>query len=282
MHIVLNKQQLANWQARGYLVIPGAFSAAQVGMLREAAADIVAGHDVEAHRTIFSTADRDAGRDEYFLASAQSVHCFLEEGAVDEHGALNRPKQLAINKIGHAPHDRVPAFTQFCRLPVISAVLRDLGLAEPVLWQSMYIYKQPRIGGEVRWHQDASYLHTQPPAVIGMWVALEDAREDNGCLWMAPGAHRSPLRERFEVDWALRKGTLTTLDSSPWPGPGEAVSVPASAGSMVIFSDLMPHYSSSNRSAVSRQAFTLHFSEADVAWSGSNWLQRPDLEPFTL
>lgn len=282
MKHALDRAQNALWQTQGFLVLENAFDARAVKTLRAAAADIVTRFDADRHRSIFRTTDRDAGRDDYFFDSAESVHCFLEEGAVDADGKLNRPKERAINKIGHALHDRVPEFRAFCTQPVIGALLRDLGMDDPVLWQSMYIFKQPRIGGEVRWHQDASYLLTQPPAVIGMWLALEDASEENGCLWMAPGGHRTPLREVYAVDWTTRKGTLTTLDDTPWPTADEAVPLPVRAGSLVVFSDLMPHYSSVNRSAVSRQAFTLHFSESGARWSADNWLQRPNLGPFRV
>ena len=282
MTTILNPEQLAAWQAQGYLVLRDAFDLRAIAALRDAAAGIIADFDADRHRTIFSTADRDAGRDDYFFDSAQAVHCFLEEGAVDPDGRLNRPRELAINKIGHAMHDLVPGFTGFCRQALIGAILRELGMADPVLWQSMYIFKQPGIGGEVRWHQDASYLLTRPPAVIGMWVAVEDATLDNGCLWMAPGEHRSPLREVYEVDWSRRRGRLSTLDTTPWPGPDQARALPVRAGSLVVFSDLMPHYSAVNRSALSRQAFTMHFSASDADWSAGNWLQRPDLEPFRV
>jgi phytanoyl-CoA hydroxylase len=146
----------------------------------------------------------------------------------------------------------------------------------------MYIFKQPRIGGEVRWHQDASYLISDPPSVVGFWVALEDARKDNGCLWVEPGGHRRPLSEIYEVDPVSRRGTLRKLTEPDWPGQDEAVAVEVPAGSLVIFSDHMPHYSSPNRSERSRQAFTMHFAESSSAWPEKNWLQRPKLGAFRV
>lgn len=41
-------------------------------------------------------------------------------------------------------------------------------------------------------HQDATFLYTEPLGrVMGMWIALEDATENNGCLWFIPGSHKS-------------------------------------------------------------------------------------------
>jgi len=279
---MLDKQQVDRFRQDGYLVVEDAFTAGSIAALREAAAEIVADFDVDRHRTVFSTTDGDAGRDDYFFDSAERVHCFLEEGALDAEGRLTCPRELAINKIGHAMHDLVPAFTNFCRQDMIGQALRDLGYQDPLLWQTMYIFKQPHIGGEVRWHQDASYLISEPQGVTGMWVALEDATRTNGCLWMSPGAHRRPLSEIYEVDWAARQGTLRELEAVPWPSSEEAVAVEVPAGTLVIFNDHMPHYSSQNTSGRSRHAFTMHFSDASSAWSEKNWLQRPKLGAFRV
>jgi phytanoyl-CoA hydroxylase len=264
----------------GYAVLERAVADDAIESIRAAAARIVGAFDPAQHRTVFSTRDRDRGRDRYFMESAEAVHCFLEEGAVDEQGELTRPKERGINKIGHALHDRVPEFTAFCRQAVVREVLEALGYADPVLWQTMYIFKQPRIGGEVRWHQDASYLATAPATVTGIWVAVEDAHRGNGCLWVQPGGHRGPLREIYRVDRATLQGELTTLNDRPWPREGEAIALEVPRGSLVVFSDHLPHYSSQNRSEQSRQAFTMHFAEAASAWSPANWLQRPNLGPF--
>ncbi len=250
--------------------------------IRTAAGRIVDSFDIEAHRSVFSTGDRDAGRDRYFMDSAEAIHCFLEEEALDKEGNLKFPKPRAINKIGHAMHDLDPDFRRFCRLPVFGEILAELGLQRPQLWQTMYIYKQPRIGGEVRWHQDASYLRSLSSPVVGIWVAIEDATLENGCLWVEPGGHKSPLRDLYEVDPQTRKGELRTIDQTPWPSGDAGLPVELEAGGVIFFSDRMPHYSSANRSDRSRQAFTMHLSDHDAQWSPLNWLQRPNLPPFYL
>lgn len=259
-----------------------AISKDAIARLKSAALDIVDNFDIDQHRSIFSTKDRDSGRDDYFFQSSENIHCFLEEGALDQEGTLLKPARLAINKIGHAMHDLHPEFKRFCRLPLFPQVLRDLGYAAPVLWQTMYIFKQPRIGGEVQWHQDASYLMTDPPSVTGIWVAIEDATRDNGCLWVQPGGHRSPLREIFEVDWQSGKGQLRNLDSTPWPENENARALEVPAGSVVLFNDHLPHYSSQNLSPNSRHAFTMHIAEKNAKWDNRNWLQRPALGNFEL
>lgn len=279
---MLNADQIRRYHLDGFLVLDQALGKTVIDSLRTAALKIVDEFDIDNHRTVFTTTDGDRGRDDYFFESAENVHCFLEEGALGRAGELLKPAHLAINKIGHAMHDLNPVFRSFCRQPLFAGALRDLGYDTPLLWQTMYIFKQPRIGGEVRWHQDGSYLMTEPSTVTGIWVAIEDANRDNGCLWVQPGGHLSPLRETFQVDWRKRKGELVKLDETPWPATDEAEAVEVKAGSVVIFHDHMPHYSSQNRSDHSRHAFTMHIAEQSAEWSGNNWLQRPTLGDFVL
>jgi phytanoyl-CoA hydroxylase len=279
---MLSKDQIRRFHLDGFLVLDQALGKDVVDSLRNAALEIVDEFDIDNHRTVFSTTDGDSGRDDYFFESSENVHCFLEEGALGQAGELLQPARLAINKIGHAMHDLNPVFRSFCRQPLFGEVLRNLGYDAPLLWQTMYIFKQPHIGGEVRWHQDGSYLMTEPCTVTGIWVAIEDANRDNGCLWVQPGGHLSPLRETFQVDWQKRKGELIKLNKTPWPASDEAVAVEVKAGSVVIFHDHMPHYSSQNRSNKSRHAFTMHVAEQSAQWSGNNWLQRKTLGDFIL
>ena len=270
------------YRERGYAVLEGVIPAGRLDSIRSAAMRIVEEFDPDRHRTIFTTRNQEHAQDRYFLESAEAVHCFLEEEAVDANGRLSRDRGQAVNKIGHALHDLVPEFREFCRQQLFRQTLATLGVHNPELWQTMYIFKQPRIGGEVRWHQDATYLNTGPPSVIGLWVAVEEAHKDNGCLWVQPGGHRTPLREIYEVDHANGGADLRTLDETPWPEPGDAVPLEVPAGSLVVFSDHLPHYSSQNRSRQSRHAFAMHFAPGGVRWSDKNWLQRRHLAPFAL
>jgi phytanoyl-CoA hydroxylase len=278
MSAVTTAEQRARYHADGYLVLPGFKTAEEVAALRERALAIVDAFDPGARRSIFSTTDQARGTGDDFLASAEGIHCFFEEEAFDANGDLRQAKALSINKIGHAMHDLDPVFERFSRGPRMAGLARDLGLQDAKLWQSMYIFKQPGIGGEVKWHQDATFFDTTPCTVTAFWFALEDATRDNGCLWVEPGGHRGPrgrLRERF-----VREGDevrMETLDTTPWPDGKLAVPVEVEAGSLVCFHGLLPHWSAPNRSAHSRHAYTLHATDGGSAYSPANWLQRTRL-----
>jgi phytanoyl-CoA hydroxylase len=261
------------WQSDGYLVLPGFAAAEACAALAARAREIVDAFVPPAGAAVFSSRDRAALSEQALVESAAEVRCFFEEEAFDAEGRLVVPKTQAINKIGHALHDREPLFSAFSRDARLAAIAAELGFADPRLMQSMLIFKQPRIGGEVVWHQDASFLITAPHSVVGFWWALEDATRDNGCLWVAPSAHRGPLRESYgrRDDGTL---AMTPLDPTPWPSGAATVPLEVSAGTLVVFDGLLPHASAPNRSERSRLAYTLHVVEGRAAWSPRNWLQR--------
>ena len=267
---------IAPWQRDGYLVLPGFASARAVARLRAAGQAIVDAFE-PAGGAVFSSRDRGRMSDGALLQSADRVRCFFEEEAFDEQGRLTVPKARAINKIGHALHDRDPVFDRFSRDPRLAELACRLGLAQPLLMQSMLIFKQPRIGGEVLWHQDATFLFTEPQSAVGFWFALEDAARDNGCLWVEPGGHRSPLRERYVChDGRL---SMQTLDSTPLPRAGAGLPLEVPAGTLVVFDGRLPHASAPNRSPRSRMAYTLHVVDGACAYSPLNWLQRGPTYP---
>jgi phytanoyl-CoA hydroxylase len=269
---MLTDQQKQDYQRDGYIVLPGFKSLDEIALLRARAAQIVNQFDPTEAAGIFTTREQEKSTDDYFLGSDNTIRCFFEEEAFGADGQLKQDKSLSINKIGHAMHDLDPVFRAFSADARLAAVARDLGLADARVWQSMYIFKQPGIGGEVRWHQDATYFDTTPISVTTFWFALEDATLDNGCLWAEPGGHRGPLRERF-----VRHGdqvAVEKLDGTPWPDDSTAVPLECKAGSLVCFHGLLPHYSAPNRSPVSRHAYTLHATDGATAYSARNWIQR--------
>jgi len=163
-------------------------------------------------------------------------------------------------------------FDKFSRTPQIKQLVSDLDIADPLLLQSMYIFKQPNIGGEVTCHQDATFLYTEPLRMLGLWFALEDATIENGCLHVIPGGHNFGLKSRFVR--AEGGGTrFEVFDNTPWP-EGKLQPLEVEKGTLIILHGLLPHLSRENRSPKSRHAYTLHVIDASSDYPASNWLQR--------
>ena len=269
--------QRRRFERDGYLVLPGFVPARECAALRTRMAELIAAFEPGEVATVFSTTKRSHAQDRYFLESGDKIRFFFEEEAFDGQGRLRQGKAASINKVGHALHDLDPTFERFSRTPELAALVSELGVAAPLLLQSMYIFKQPRIGGEVVCHQDAAFLHTEPPSVLGLWFALEDATILNGCMYAAPGGHKGPLRSRFVRD-GYRTETIT-LDDTPLPTDG-LVPLEAAQGTLVVLHGLLPHGSAPNRSARSRHAYALHVIDGRARYSSDNWLRRAPEMPL--
>lgn len=267
---------VGSWTDKGCLVIEDFVSSADCETLLAAIDRLVDGFEPDDIKTVFSTTSQAHAAADYFETSGDKIRFFFEDGALDCDGQLTRPKARALNKIGHALHDLDPAFENFSYDPRLAALADQLGMNDAVLLQSMVIFKQPCIGGEVVWHQDSSFLYTEPLSVIGFWFALEDADLGNGCLWVLPGEHRKGLRQRFHrVDGVLK---MTDVEGIGPINPEHRVPLEVSQGTLVVLHGSLPHYSEPNHSHRSRCTCTLHAISANAHYPDDNWLQRgPDM-----
>jgi phytanoyl-CoA hydroxylase len=268
---MLAAAQLEAFARDGFVVVEGWLDDAECERLRARIHALVDAFDPGTVRSVFTTHEQTRTSDDYFLESGNEVRFFFEEEALAPDGALRVPKDRAINKIGHALHARDPVFVEFGERAAIDDAMAELGVREPRVVQSMAILKPPGIGGEVGWHQDATFLYTEPATVVGLWFALDDARRDNGCLWAIPGGHREGLRQRFVR--APGGGTrFVALDERPFDG-ARAVALEAPRGTMVALHGLLPHRSDANRSASWRLAYSVHAIDAAAHYPEDNWLR---------
>lgn len=274
----LTPEQSAQYDRDGFLVLKNFAEAAACEKLRSRAGELVRAFDPDGMVSIFSTQEQSHLRDDYFLGSGDKIRFFFEEDAFESGGKLKQSKERSINKIGHALHDLDPVFSEFSKTPAIKQLVADLGIVDPLLVQSMYIFKQPQIGGEVTCHQDSAFLYTDPIDIAGLWFALEDSTTENGCLWAIPGGHKCGLKSRWRRNADGRMG-FEIFDPTPF-AEERLVPLEVSQGSLIVLHGLLPHKSLANRSPRSRHAYTLHAIAGESRYAADNWHQRPDGVPF--
>jgi phytanoyl-CoA hydroxylase len=274
----ITHEQLSQYDREGFLIIENFVDAAACDALIGRAAEMVRDFDPAEAISIFSTQEQSRLTDDYFLDSGDKIRFFFEENAFLPDGSLRQSKEESINKIGHALHDLDPAFAGFSRTPELKQLAADLGIEQPLLLQSMYIFKQPNIGGEVTCHQDSTFLNTEPIAIAGLWFALEDATVENGCLWAIPGGHKLGLKSSWlrAPEGGMR---FEVFDSEPWPEE-KLVPLEVTKGTLILLHGLLPHKSLENRSPRSRNAFTLHVIDGNCRYPEDNWLRRSPALPL--
>jgi len=275
--MTISKEQIAQYFDQGFLLIEDFTDVATCDQLRTRAIEMVQEFDPAEVVSIFSTHEQNRLTDDYFLTSGDKIRFFFEENAFKTDGTLKYEKEKSINKVGHALHDLDPIFERFSRSEKVKQVANAIGLKNPLLLQSMYVFKQPNIGGEVTCHQDSTFLYTEPLDIAGLWFALEDATIENGCLWAIPGGHRSGLKSRWVRSPEGMKFEI--FDAEPWP-EDKLVPLEVSKGSLILLHGLLPHRSFENKSSRSRHAYTLHLIGAGAKYPADNWLQRSSTMPL--
>lgn len=295
--IGLTPAQLASYQSEGYLIIPDFLSPSTTTSLLSETHSLLSSFPLDTHPlTRFSTGqDAPHVGDDYFLTSGDKVRFFFEEGAFSPAGELIKPKERAINKIGHFLHGLSPPFRKATITKRSAAIARDIGFKDPRVLQSMVICKQPEIGGAVPPHQDSTFLYTNPPSAVGFWIALEDARVENGCLSFAKGSHRrTEVGSRFV---RVGKGTgFQDVEGERWAEDvkekredksqsqshkeEEYTLGEVKAGSLVLIHGNLLHKSEKNLSQKGRIIYTFHMIEGGNDYDEKNWLLPPK-EGFT-
>ncbi|KYO23260.1 phytanoyl-CoA dioxygenase domain-containing protein 1 isoform X1 [Alligator mississippiensis] len=283
----VTEQQIQKFHEDGFLVLEEFFTTEECDAMRKQIHKIIADMEVPSHcRTVFSTKEEEQlqaqGSTDYFLTSGDKIRFFFERGVFDKKGEFLVPKEKSINKIGHALHAYDPIFKQMTHSSKVQELGRKLSLEKPVVVQSMYIFKQPGIGGEVTPHQDATFLYTEPLGrVLGLWIALEDATQENGCLWFIPGSHTGGVTRRMVRAPPGSTPCVQFLGSEQPYEDSQFIPVPISKGGLILIHGEVVHRSELNSSNSSRHVYTFHLMEAkDTIWSRENWLQPTPELPF--
>ena len=273
-NLPINNDMLNFWNENGYLIIENFKTEEECDSLIQRSKELIEEQDFFNQKSVFDTVSQSHNDDSYFLESGDKIRFFFEEKAVLNDENIKSNKQYIVNKIGHALHDLDDSFIQFSKNEDLDQIAKAIGFEYPQLLQSMYIFKQPKIGGEVVCHQDSTFLITEPESTVGFWFALEDANKENGCLQVASGGHKGPLRKLFKRD--NNKMEMIELSNEPFPETDTFVEV--KKGSLVLLHGRLPHYSCENKSSKSRHAYTLHVIEGKSKYLDYNWLQRKNLK----
>ena len=175
-------------------------------------------------------------------------------------------------------HRYAPALLELQReLDLADGLVPRLVGAAGVLVNSFLWAKPPLLGSEKPWHQDMAFapasFDTEAHTIVTVWIAVDDATEENGCLQFVPGSHRHGLfphtgdDERAAGEPRRARAVEPHVDPARVLPGSAAVSVPLSAGSAVAFDGLTLHRSAPNTTATApRTAISFVYRVPHRSW----------------
>ena len=253
----LTRQQLEQYNEQGYLAFENALSRPEV---EAALADISNIIRKYAFNEELAEWTLDDGRGTNYSGARfkkKGGECgFWLEAGYQPHPDKLEELELNVRKLTSFQNE-TPTFIYLSQKhPRLQGVVRSILGSEPVHYQTMGLIKPPLVGTEKPWHQDNAYFSIQNlEKVCGVWVALDDATAENGCMHVIPGGHKlGPLRHHHTFDCEIMKGRID---------PSQAKPIELKAGGVLFFSSMMPHETPPNRSPQRRRAVQFHYRSAD-------------------
>jgi phytanoyl-CoA hydroxylase len=172
-------------------------------------------------------------------------------------------------------HRKLELHERYLLHPRILDVLEVLIGPDVLALQSMLFLKPAGKPGQ-GWHQDSYYIPTLPDTLCGAWIAIDDADEINGAMWMAKGSQVEPIYPPSEVAGygdrliagipsvsGVSEPADELNDLSPIANKYDQVLVPAKAGDVVFFGGHILHRSKKNFSPDRcRRSFVGHYCNA--------------------
>ncbi|WP_156754309.1 phytanoyl-CoA dioxygenase family protein [Actinokineospora pegani] len=140
---------------------------------------------------------------------------------------------------------------ELIKLPLLQHMMHDLIGPNVRLYWDQSVYKSPHSSLVFPWHQDTGYTFVdQPGQIVTAWIALTDADEESGCMWVLPGGHRTGPLVHEKGDLGNR-----VFDEDP----AGMVPLPVRAGSIVVFAGLLPHMTGGNHRDWARKALVVEY-----------------------
>lgn len=241
MRTELSREQVEQYQRDGFTIIENFLTADELERWRRAVgAAVKARGDRMLPKSLGdhlddARAERNAA-DYYSQVFIQRVNLWLESADV-----ADLILDAAIGKIA-------------CELEGIDGVR---------IWHDQALIKQPW-GNPTSWHLDNPYWSFTSRHAISLWLALDDATLENGCLWFMPGSHKEASSENVGI--GPNMGHL--FDVYPQWRTRKAVPAPMKAGSCSFHNGLTAHAANANMTPGYRRAMTCGFMPVGSVFNG--------------
>ena len=251
-----SREQRELYRSRGYVVIKGLIPNDQLRELSEKADRILDGE----LRPSLPWRDK---LPEQFGVSW--------EPAMEAREDLERRARIRF-VFGMARHDSF--FREFNRSSALCGIMASLFESSGVknLFGDQLFCKPPNGGVQAAMHQDTAFWPQTTPTTMNLWVAIDPATKENGCLHVIPGSHRhgvlphrdDPVQSHIIDDSQVDMSQLIAIEMDP--------------GDALFMDSGLVHRSYDNHSQRSRRAIGCVFGSADMEMTGEEWREEPHVQ----
>jgi hypothetical protein len=174
-----------------------------------------------------------------------------------------RPEQLVGAHIRKSSDTGVRGnedLLDFARFPDILDIVEQLIGPDIIMWGSQVFSKPAGDGMAIPWHQDGQYWPMRPLSTVTLWVAVDPATVENGCLRVIPGTHKRGLLPHIldnSEGMALNQGLAQdALDEN------KAVDITLEPGQISLHHVMLVHGSNANHSTKRRCGYAIRYMPA--------------------
>ena len=235
----LSADAVAQYRRQGYVVLPGLLSAREIAGCHADLSGLASGRIPPGETKLMYEAGIDRGTlaPDAREAAIRKYMDFVPAAPALRHAAMHRRLHGALDQL--------------------------LGTGR-VLFQEMALVKPAHIGSEKPWHQDAAYFRvTDPALIVGVWIALDPALKENGCMEVVPGSHLGgAVPHRHENDFNRCRILPSHVRAD------RRVAVEMQPGDALLFHSLLHHYTAANASPLRRRAVQFHYHQDGAEWAG--------------
>jgi phytanoyl-CoA hydroxylase len=161
---------------------------------------------------------------------------------------------------------------------IVKAICQLTGFNDLQVWHDQVQYKPAEAGGATTWHQDAPlWPSIEPMTPVSAWIPFDDAKIENGCMWMVPGSHKwgNQQAEYLNSQGHRRKLEEGFTDLDPFDIPADSeiqeikpVACPVQRGEVHFHHSLTWHGSPENHSDFPRRALAIHYMTSEAVFTG--------------
>ncbi|MBO6560390.1 MAG: phytanoyl-CoA dioxygenase family protein [Nisaea sp.] len=154
--------------------------------------------------------------------------------------------------------DYEPAFREFAEDPEILDMISQVIGPDIALWNMSFFAKPAHGGKRTPWHQDGEYWPIRPLATCTVWLAVDAATPENGCLKFIRGSHKDQRLKAHNRTDATDVTLNQELDPSTYD-EAEAVDLVLEPGQISLHDVYLLHGSEANHSDKPRRGMTMRF-----------------------